>query len=414
MRQRLAKFRRDALGFAARLIADRRGGLATMAGILLPAGIVVGAAAIDLSSVYSDRGAMQQAADATALAMAKQLTVANVSGIDDRARAMVADELTDVAKRVTLTTTVKIPTDNSSVTITVDGSRPSFFANLLPPGGFKMHAQATAEPLGQMPLCVLSAAGNGAALRLDDSSQMTANGCLVQSNSDVSVTNSGLLQAGTVQAVGKAEGRITPAPQTDAQAIPDPFASMTISPPPGCQLLDLVYDVGIQLLSPGVHCGKITVQKGATAVMLPGEHYFINGKLELKDSATLQGDDVALVFDDNSSMKFGDDSKIDLGGRKTGKFAGFVIATTKANTNTFEISSDSARKLLGTIYIPSAQLHVSGIGTRVADQSAWTVIVAKGVQIGGTANLVINHDYAGSPVPVPQGVGPATGVRLTQ
>ncbi len=57
---------------------------------------------------------------------------------------------------------------------------------------------------------------------------------------------------------------------------------------------------------------------------------------------------------------------------------------------------------------------MSGIGTRVADQSAWTVIVAKGVQIGGTANLVINHDYAGSPVPVPQGVGPATGVRLTQ
>ena len=385
-----------------------------MAAILLPASIVVGAAAIDLSSVFGDRGAMQAAADITALAMAKQLTVANVSGIDERAKAMVDDELTQVAKRVTLTTTVKIPTDNSSVTVTIDGSRPSFFVNLLPPGGFKLHAQATAEPLGQMPLCVLNSAGNGAALLLNDSSQMTANGCLVQSNSDIAVTNSGLLQAGTIQAVGKAEGRITPAPQTGSQAIPDPFASMKITPPFGCQLLDLVFDIGIQLLTPGTHCGKVTVRKGATVVLLPGEHYFINGKLELKDNSTLQGDDVTLVFDDKSSMKFGDSSKIDLGGRKTGPFSGFVIATTKANTNTFEISSDSARKLLGTIYIPSAKLLVSGNGNRVADQSAWTVIVAKGVEIGGTANLVINHDYAGSPVPVPRGVGPATAVRLTR
>ncbi|MEO6339957.1 MAG: hypothetical protein ABIO39_07975 [Caulobacteraceae bacterium] len=89
-------------------------------------------------------------------------------------------------------------------------------------------------------------------------------------------------------------------------------------------------------------------------------------------------------------------------------------ATTVANTNTFEISSDSARKLLGAIYIPAAKLLVSGNENRVADQSAWTVIVAKGVEIGGAANLVINHDYAGSPVPAPKGVGPATAVRLTR
>jgi len=59
----------------------------------------------------------------------------------------------------------------------------------------------------------------------------------------------------------------------------------------------------------------------------------------------------------------------------------------------FTISSDAARQLLGTIYIPSATLAVTGTSNRVADQSAWTVIVAKSIQLTGSPNLVINHNY---------------------
>ena len=414
MTGQLKRARDRIIGLAAAWAGDRRGGVAVMSAVLIPSALVLGAAAIDLSSVYADKGAMQAAADSTALSAAKQLMVANHSGIEERAEAMVKGQLVDLAKRATLTTTTDIPSDSSSVTVSIDASRQSYFANLLQPGGFKIHAEATAEPLGRMPLCVLNSAGSGAALKLTESAQMTANGCLVQSNRDVEVTNSGLLQAGVVQAVGKAEGRITPQPQTGAPDIPDPFESMALPIPFGCQLLDLVYNVGVQILSPGVHCGKITVRDGASVVLMPGEHYFVQGSLELKDDSTLQGDNVVLVFDNKSTMKFGDNSHITLGGRQSGTLKGFVIATTKANQNTFEISSDSARKLLGTIYIPSAKLLVAGSGNRVADESAWTVIVAKGVEIGGTANLVINHDYAGSSVPVPKGVGPSTAVKLTR
>jgi hypothetical protein len=41
----------------------------------------------------------------------------------------------------------------------------------------------------------------------------------------------------------------------------------------------------------------------------------------------------------------------------------------------------------------------------VADQSAWTVVVAKSLQLTGSPNLVINANYSGSSVPVPGGVG---------
>jgi hypothetical protein len=49
----------------------------------------------------------------------------------------------------------------------------------------------------------------------------------------------------------------------------------------------------------------------------------------------------------------------------------------------------------------------------VGDQSAWTVIVAKSIQMTGGSNLVINSDYASSSVPAPEGVGPTRkGARL--
>jgi hypothetical protein len=57
---------------------------------------------------------------------------------------------------------------------------------------------------------------------------------------------------------------------------------------------------------------------------------------------------------------------------------------------------------------------VSGQGNEVADESAWTVILAKSLQLTGSARLVVNAEYGASPVPVPKGVGPLSNVALSQ
>ena len=66
------------------------------------------------------------------------------------------------------------------------------------------------------------------------------------------------------------------------------------------------------------------------------------------ENSQLTGSNVVLVFDDKSNFNFQDGSQISLSGRE-GKtpFAGFVIATTRRNTQTFSISSDSARQHAG-------------------------------------------------------------------
>jgi hypothetical protein len=140
--------------------------------------------------------------------------------------------------------------------------------------------------------------------------------------------------------------------------------------------------------------------------LLPGTHYFKGGTLTIKNNAVLKGSNVVLIFDKDASFNFADNSTIDLTGAQSGSYAGFVILTTRDNTNTFSISSDSARRLEGAIYIPSATLQVTGDGTRVADQSAWTVVVAQALRLQGSPNLTVNANYAASSVPVPGGVGP--------
>ena len=408
-----------ARGLLTAFARSRRGGVAAIFCVTVPVLAVLACGAVDLSSVASDRSTMQDVADAAALDGATQLSVANTQGAAARADQFAQDQLSSVTKRWALTTNVTTAADASSITVTVTGHRASFFGDLLPIGGWNLDVQSTAQPLAKMPLCVLTTSSAGApaggAITMQDQSQINASGCLVHSNSNLAALSPADLIAGTAEAVDTATGQISPAPQTGAPPIPDPFANLNLNIPPTCNPLDLLYDLGVNILTPGVHCGNVTVRQNATAILLPGNHYFMKGVLSLQQNSTLQGSDVVLIFDSGSYFQFQDNSQIKLQGRTSGPYAGFVIATTPNNTSTFQISSNSARLLLGTIYIPSALLSVSGGSTNVADQSAWTVIIAKGLLLSGSPNLVVNANYSGGSLPVPAGVGPiAQGARLVR
>jgi Flp pilus assembly protein TadG len=397
---------------------DRRGGVAMMFAIGLPALALIVAGGIDLSHVHGTKQKLQDAADAAALSAAMQLGMIDESGLTPRAQQYVAGQV-PAGNGLTYTVTATPVQDEPAVTVTIQAHRDSFFANLLPPGGWHMRVQATASQEGLVPLCVLSTSESDMT-ELKDSSQMTAPGCLVHSNGDVKVSSSGWLKAHTVQAAGQAAGRITPEPQTGAPPIEDPFASIALGAPGQCDAFSAVGGLlgnatqllGTRKVPPGTHCGLILVPSGLTIELLPGDHHFKQGQLILGQGAELKGTDVVLIFDKNSNFAFKETSNISLQGRKSGPYAGFVIATTQQNHRVFEISTSSARELLGTVYIPSAQLKVSGANTTVNDQADWTVIVAHDISMVGSAKLVVNSDYAGSAVPVPKGVGPSAGARL--
>jgi Flp pilus assembly protein TadG len=400
-----------------RLRRDRRGGVLTTFALATPVIAVLALGAIDLASVSADKAALQDVADSAALQAAKQLGIADNGGLAERTKSVIAQQLAAMTSRLTYQTTVTPDVKAGTVGVVITANRTSFFVNLLPPGGWNLKVIANAQQMGTTPLCVLSfGAGGSDIVDLQNTAQILAPGCMVHSNSDVKVNGGASISAGVVQASGLASGPISPEPQIDAPVIDDPFADMNINANSGiCSPLDLVSQLLPIILTPGVHCGDITALKSVQITLLPGEHIFRSGTLSLQNKSTLSGDNVVLVFAKDARFAFKDNSVIKLKGRRQGAYAGFVIATTRDNTNTFEISSSAARELLGTVYIPQAELLVSG-ANRVADQSAWTVVVAKSLKLKDNPDLVINSNYSGSNVPVPDGVGPvsAAEVRLAR
>ena len=70
----------------------------------------------------------------------------------------------------------------------------------------------------------------------------------------------------------------------------------------------------------------------------------------------------------------------------------------------FEVLSDDARRLVGTIYMPRGIFLVSADQV-VADRSEYTAIVVQKLALSQAPRLVLNANYSATKVPVPQGLG---------
>ena len=393
------------------------GQIALIFAIAFPVLAMVVAGGIDLTRVAADRSRMQDIADAAALAGATELAliiredvaVARVDG-------MVESNIGEWGNAPEIAHEAQVIEDGQQrvMEVRMEGVSPSFFMNLLPPGGWRYSVVSRAVSVGQTPLCVIaSASSDTKVINLLNSSRLRAPECLVHSNQDI-IVEGGRIEAELVQAVGRATGQISPAPGTGAAEIADPFESMEILEGQRCSRdrQNGSYSTGVIRLEPGVHCGAHILSGNARLELAPGEHWFQAGSLVLKDDAQLVGTDVVAFFDRASRFEFRDRSEINLDGRKSGMFAGMVLVASRNNQQDFIITSEHVERLLGVVYVPAARLVVEG-RAEVARESAWTVIVARMIQLKGSPSLVINADYDSSDVPVPTGVGPRqAGSRL--
>ncbi|CAL1690501.1 hypothetical protein MMB232_00626 [Brevundimonas subvibrioides] len=394
---------------------NERGNIALIFALSTPAVVLISVGAVELGNVQSNRGKLQDIADAAALAGANELGFA----IDDtvaveRAQAFIQGHVSEwkSAPAVTPEVAVILRDKQRVIQVVLKGHTPSFFANMLPPGGWNYRAEARAVAIGMTPLCVLVSGDKGSKmLNVKDTGRLSALQCLVHSNRDILVEG-GSIAAYQVQAVTSARGVISPTAGTGAATIDDPFKGLSLKAQAPCPLIDLaVPDVltGTLRLAPGVHCGEFKMAGNSVLVLDPGEHWFLDGKLEMKENSRLEGRDVVLIFDKKSKFDFKDHSTVKLDGRKRGAFAGMVMVAARGNTHDFSISSDHVESLLGVIYVPDARLIVEGGRAEIARDSAWTVIVARGLELKGAPSLIINANYAMSDVPVPTGVGPRGG-----
>jgi hypothetical protein len=398
------------------MLAELGGGVIAAFSLALP--VIVGAAALALDSAnfYDLQARMQTVADSSALAVAKELHVYR-DEIDElrsvgetRVEALLAES---GIVGLPHSTDFVIDADNNLVEAQITMVAHSF----LPVdvwGENPIRVTSLARAYGQSRLCVLALHETaGGTIKADDAAILTAPECAVQSNSrdprSLDVQGGSRIVSTVICSVGGADGgagAFEPDVTTDCPALDDPLAERQSPAVGGCDFLDEeIRDVQTSI-SPGTYCGGLKIDGDAEVTAEPGVYVFTGGKLEVTANATLTGEYVSFAFmDDAATLDFDKDTTISLSAPNLGAMAGILFYESAAAPlgRNFTIRSENAHTLLGTIYLPRGRLRIEA--GNVAGQSAYTVIVANQIEMKG-GNLVVNSNYGGTDVPVPEGLGP--------
>jgi hypothetical protein len=392
---------------------------------------------IDTAAVHNQRTKMQSVADSTALAVGKEMNLLldDLGPLEASGKARAEALLTEVGLG-DRPHDVEITLDDQSAATRVEISMPA--KTYLPSevwGKNPIVVVAEANVFGTAKLCVLSLdASSKRALHLDKLARVTAPECFIQSNSKSSSGLSAgllslLLSSSTCTSGGYSGGLsvFVPLPEKDCPVLDDPLEMREAPTVGGCDFDGLQIDES-QSIAPGHYCGGLKITGEAEVIAEPGTYIISEGPLEVSNSASFKGEDVAFYFaDDNATFEFKNEAEVELSGPTEGPLAGLLFyENPSAKTGRdFKITSDSVRKLIGTIYLPRGTFRASAVDEGIlplptdplriiGDASTYTIIVANKIELDGV-NLVINADYAASDVPVPPGLGPkSTSVRLSK
>lgn len=425
-----ARVARQVLGSTRRFAGCVGGQFAMVAAILLPvlAGITGGA--MDLYIHQFQITSLQNSADSAVLAAVRE---ASLKGWNSKTAKAVADNYlasllaSTGMNRASYQSFVTVDAAKRRVTVAVEQDDYGYFFLGYFKGSPQIRVSATAQASGSTNICVIGLETTGiGTVNLIGKSKISASECAVYSNSGdphgLGSVESAYLKAKLACSAGGYAGakrNFSLDPITDCPPIPDPLAHRlppTFSTSCKYKKLSIKKNKAKNTLSPGVYCDGLTIMQKAEVTMSPGIYVFKNGPLVLNQDAVLKGDGVGFYFTGpEARLDAKGGSIMDLSAPKTGPLAGLLMFQDRKNSVAeFVIKSKRAANLLGTIYLPNGDLIVKTINP-IAENSAYTAIVARRLSVEQSADLVLNTNYDGTDVPVPDGIGPQSGKpRLVQ
>jgi Flp pilus assembly protein TadG len=402
-----------------------RGNTVMMFALGLPGLLAAVGVASDFAILEMKRSSLQAAADASALASAKELSIASSTDttVTNAAKSYIATELTPSDSAAVPTVTVN--RSAGSVTVALSESWSPFFAQFISKDITPVNVQATAKLAGSTNICVLALnTSDNKTMHLETSAKMTANGCGVYSNANhnhaIWLDNNATITAALTCAVGgvklKSGGAISPAAVTNCPAVADPLASRpkpTISS--ACAATNLVLSSGTTNLAPGLYCGGLKVTGTAQVTLSAGTYVISGAPLEVSGTSTFTGTHVGFYLDGPAAvLNFKDTATINLTGATNSEMAGLLIFEDPAAPagRQHHIASSNVQNLTGTIYLPQGYLLVDPNAV-VAGSSAYTAIIANRLELSSGPELILNSNYGSTDVPVPSGIKSTATVVLT-
>jgi Flp pilus assembly protein TadG len=398
--------------------------MAMMTALLAPMLIGLGGGAIDLSTYMANKTDLQDVADSAALSAAKE---ASLNGWSTNSAISVVNGVLEAHKRSgaegTLTADVVVTPALKQVQVTLSQDQKPYFVIGYFTGSPQITAASTARTNNVSNVCVIGLEASGTAtVSLETNAVVSAPKCAVYSNS---TSTTGLISTGNANLIAQlacSAGGFSGAsknfnyrnPLTDCPTVTDPLASRPPPPVSGCKETDADYQHFIGSLNPGVYCGGLTIRSSSKVTLRPGVYVIKDGPLIVQSNSDIEAKGVGFFFTgENATLSFESGSSVNIEAPTTGPLAGITLYQDReADEGDFVITSNDARTLLGTIYLPNGNLIIDA-NNKVADASAYTAIVVRRLRLSKGPNLVLNTNYNSTPVPVPEGVGPhANTARL--
>lgn len=411
---------------------NRRGAALLWMAITLPVLIGFVGLGIDTAWCVLVGHQLQNTADAAALAAAHEL---NGGASSARAAAVSIGALNTVAgEPLTLDSNAANAVTGDVVVGRYDRSTATFTAMAAAPNAVRVTARRTdASANGGVPLIFGSALGFGAIDMERSAIAMytggTGIGLIVLNETDacsLSISGNVDLSGGSVQVnssdpcavcsnggptidcpVMTAAGGFCLDDNTDfsgvaypeAGVVPDPLAGLP-DPPMGATQPD-VSKSNSQTISPGYYPNGIE-RTGGTLTCLPGVYYIDDVDGDSCNSAPGLSITGGSLFA-TGCMFYIKHGKIDLRGNGTmmiaaptsGTYEGVSVFQARDNNCAGEINGTDHFELLGTLYMPVAQITLNGNARTFFEQ-----IIAYQVVIGGNADVTINYDPTGTPEPI--------------
>lgn len=408
------------------LLRDRAANMSILMVGGIGVGLLVASNVIDYASLSIQKGTLQGLADRAALAAAQELIVSRSS--DARVTA-VAQAIVGASYDMQQDTTATVIDNGAAVRVDIVAAPKAFFPSVMSAGVSQVTVEATAEVSGGGNVCMIGLDPNSVAtLKLANRARLSAPNCAVYSNStsekSVWIATSSRINADMVCSAGGVTGPDTAftlsPPTTDCPAIDDPLRNR---PNPNVGDLDdcdytnfSVKPLKDVQLHPGIYCGGLSVM-GGRARLSPGIYVMRDGQLNVV-AGRLEGENVGFFLSGQAStVMFQRLSSISLTAPRTGDMAGLLFFEDRDTpfAGYHQISSLDARNLVGTIYVPKSRLLINTENS-VADESDYTVIIAREFELRDGPELVLNTDYETSTIPLPDGVGNKTrsSIHLTK
>lgn len=410
--------------YLVKLLCSASGSIAVSFAVAAPVLLAASGLAIDYATHELKVAELQAAADGAAIGGAKEMAL---SGSGDEAIKAVAAAyvaLEFIGSGSVVTSTEGIDRKAGTLRVALEEQWTPVFAKFLNAGITPIRVDATASLVGNTNICVLTLDGSSAkATHMDKYAKLQANGCGVYSNSDhpqgIRLDMDSSMHAAMICSTGGVKAKtaaVSPIPTTDCPAIPDPLISRGAPVAGGCDKTNLVLSSGNHTLSPGTYCGGLRIRGTASVTFTPGTYIIKDGKFLVEETSKIMGEHVGFYLLGNASViDFKDAAAVTLTGATAGDMAGLLFFEDRSApiNRKHHIQSSKVDELTGTIYLSRGLLLVDP-NTPVAQDSAYTAIIANRLELTEGPELILNSDYGSTDVPVPAGIQTSGEVVLSE